>query len=387
MGAMAGSITVVSLSDGSKRYRARYRDASGQQHEKRCKRRVDAQAWLDAATASIVAGSHVAPRAGRTTVGEVATRWREIHLGHLKPSTVTRYEGLLRLQVLPTWETRRLEDVRTADVRKWVANLHASGLSASSVRAAYRVLSLVLDLAVEDNRLPRNPAAGVKLPRAHRDEPRFLSRDQLETLARAAGEDGDVVRFLAATGLRFGEMVGLKVGRVDLLRRRVTVAEAVTQVGGVLRPGTPKTHQRREVAIPRHLVEALARRCEGKNADDYVFTSPQGGPIRLDNWRRRVFNPAVRVAGLGGVSPHDLRHTAASLAVASGAHVKAVQKMLGHASAAMTLDVYSGLFEDDLERLADHMDRAHEDHVSRASVGTVWAPGEVADLDERRTSR
>jgi hypothetical protein len=61
--------------------------------------------------------------------------------------------------------------------------------------------------------------------------------------------------------------------------------------------------------------------------------------------------------------------------------------MLGHASAAMTLDVYSGLFEDDLERLAGHMDRAHEDHVSRASVGTVWAPGEVADLDERRTSR
>jgi integrase len=385
---MTGTISEDVLKDGkTKRYRARYRDAAGRQHEKRFARRGDAQRWLDQQTASIITGGHVAPRAGRMTVGELAERWREIHLGQLKPSTARRYEGLLRLHVLPAWGTRRLEDVRTADVRAWTATLSASGLSASSVRAAYRVLSLVLDLAVEDHRLARNPAAGVKLPRVVRDEPRFLTRDEVEALAQAAGTDGDVIRFLAYTGLRFGEMVGLKVGRVDLLRRRVHVVEAVTQVGGVLKTGTPKTHQRREVVIPRHLIEDLARRCEGKDTEDYVFTAPQGGPIRLDNWRRRVFDPAVRVAGLGEVSPHDLRHTAASLAVASGAHVKAVQKMLGHASAAMTLDVYSGLFEDDLAQLAERLDRAHDAHASRAVVGTVWARDEVADLTQRQGSQ
>jgi integrase len=88
----------------------------------------------------------------------------------------------------------------------------------------------------------------------------------------------------------------------------------------------------------------------GKRPDDLVFTAPEGGVIMLRNWRRRVFDPAVRAAGLDGLTPHGLRHTAASLAAAAGANPKAVQRMPGHASAAMTLDVYGGLFEDDLDR-------------------------------------
>lgn len=384
---MAGTITTVTISDGGKRYRARYRDAGGRQHERRFKRKGDAQAWLDAATASIVGGGHVAPRAGRMTVGELAETWQKIHLQRLKPSTALRYAGLLRLQVLPTWGERRLESIRTADVRVWVANLGAGGLSASSVRAAYRVLSLIFKLAVEDGRLPRNPAEGVALPRMVRERPRHLTRDEVEALVRAAGDQGDVIRFLAHTGLRFGEMVGLKVGRVDLLRRRLHVAEAVTQVNSKLHTGSPKTHQERELVIPRHLVELLARRCEGKGREDYIFTGPQGGPIRLDNWRRRVFDPAVRVADLAGVSPHDLRHTAASLAVATGATVMDVANMLGHASPSMTLDVYSHLFQEDAERLADRLDQAHEQHKSRADVGATWAPAEVTSIEEKRVTR
>jgi integrase len=151
--------------------------------------------------------------------------------------------------------------------------------------------------------------------------------------------------------------------------------------------GSPKTHQERELVIPRHLVELLAQRCEDRSREDYVFTGPPGGPIRLDNWQRRLFDPAVRVAGLAGVSPHDLRHTAASLAVATGATVKDVSNMLGHASAAMTLDVYFHLFQEDAERLAERLDRAHEQHAAQAAVGTVWAPAEVARLDERRATR
>ena len=101
----------------------------------------------------------------------------------------------------------------------------------------------------------------------------------------------------------------------------------------------------------------LVDACAGKGPDDYVFTSPSGGPLRLRNWRSRVFDPATRRVGLVDVTPHDLRHTAASLAIASGAHVKVVQQMLGHASAAMTLDVYAGLFGDDLDSLAEALDR------------------------------
>ncbi|SFE92493.1 site-specific integrase [Blastococcus tunisiensis] len=179
------------------------------------------------------------------------------------------------------------------------------------------------------------------------------------------------MRLLAYTGLRFGEMAALRIRRIDFLRRRLTIAEAVTEVGGRLEFGTPKTHQQRTVPLPAALAELLARRCEGKHGEDLLMTTASGTVLRLRNWRRAVFDPASRAAGLANVTPHDLRHTAASLAVASGATVKSVQRMLGHASAAMTLDVYSGLF-DDLTALADRMDAATR-AAAETRVCAVWA--------------
>jgi integrase len=206
-----------------------------------------------------------------------------------------------------------------------------------------------------------------------RDEPRILTHDEVERLADAAGDDGHAIRLLAYTGLRFGEMVALRVRRVDFLRRRLIIAESATEIAGRLEFGRPKTHQQRTVPLPAALVDVLAHRCEGKRPDELLITMSTGTPLPLRNWRRVVFDPAVRAAGLTDVTPHDLRHTAASLAVASGATVKSVQRMLGHASAAMTLDVYSGLFDDDLTALADRMDAAARAAVE-ARVGAVWAP-------------
>ena len=134
----------------------------------------------------------------------------------------------------------------------------------------------------------------------------------------------------------------LRAGRVDLTRRRLAIVEATSEVRGEIIFGTPKTHQRRSVPFPRFLTEPLAALVTGRAPDDLVFTSPDGHVLRNTNFRRRVFDPAARRAGVPGLTPHELRHTAASLAVAAGANIKAVQQMLGHASAAMTLDVYAG---------------------------------------------
>ena len=165
-----------------------------------------------------------------------------------------------------------------------------------------------------------------------------------------------MVLLLGFCGLRWGEVAALRVKRVDLLRRRLTVAESVTEVSGRLTWGTPKSHQARQVPIPRSLVTLLAEVIAVKSPDDLVFTTWRGKPLRNLNFRRDVFDPAARDAGLEGLTPHELRHTAASLAVSAGANVKAVQHMLGHASAAMTLDVYSGLFGDDLDGVAERID-------------------------------
>ena len=134
--------------------------------------------------------------------------------------------------------------------------------------------------------------------------------------------------------------------------------------------GTPKSHQTRQVPIPRSLITSLIEVTAGKGPDDLVFTTWRGKPLRNLNFRRDVFDKAAEDAGVRDLTPHELRHTAASLAVSAGANVKAVQKMLGHSSAAMTLDVYSGLFDDDLDGVADRIDTAAErvKNVSQAEV-------------------
>jgi integrase len=237
------------------------------------------------------------------------------------------------------------------------------------------VLSLVLGLAVRDGRLARNPAVGVPLPRTVRGEQIFLSYAQVDDLAAAAGRDRLAILFLAYTGVRYGEMAALRVRNLNLLRRRALIAEAVADVNGRAIFGTPKTHQRRQVPVPRFLAEELAVHVADKEPGDFVFAE-QGGVLHLRNFRRMSFDPAVRAAGLDGLTPHALRHTAASLAIASGANVKVVQTMLGHQSATMTLDLYGHLLNDQLDEVADAMDaaRAAEASARRPAAAVAVLP-------------
>jgi integrase len=182
-----------------------------------------------------------------------------------------------------------------------------------------------------------------------------------------------VILFLAYTGLRWGEMAALKVGSFDMLRRRVNIAEAVAEVRGQLVWDTPKSHERRSVPFPAFLAEPLAVLMQGRGRDDLMFAGPKGAVLRVSTFRPRVFAPAVarcqeKDRDFPTVTPHDLRHSAASLAISAGANVKAVQTMLGHKSAAMTLDTYSDLFPDDLDAVAARLDEV----VRAEGVGVLW---------------
>jgi integrase len=251
-------------------------------------------------------------------------------------------------------------DVSHADVQAWVTTLSAS-LGPSAVRQTHLALSGVMKFAIRDGRLARNPCDDVRLPRLVKKRRGYLSHEQVAALVEELGEHGDVALFLAYTGLRWGEMAALRVSRLDMLRRRVEVAEAVSEPRGQLVWGTPKSHERRSVPFPSLLAGPLSRRCIGKGRDDLVFVGADGGVLRGNNFRPRFFDPAIdrlreRDPEFPDITMHDLRHTAASLAISAGANVKAVQRMLGHASAAMTLDVYADLFDDDLDSVADALD-------------------------------
>ncbi len=221
------------------------------------------------------------------------------------------------------------------DVQAWVTTV-AQQRSPATVRKIYRVLSLVLALAVSDGRLARNPATGVRLPRPVAPEHRYLTHPQVDALADAAAGPSEpskhgrhderrsaqyrlIVLFLAYTGVRFGELAALRVGRIDFLRRRATIAESVTLVNATQVWGTPKGHERREVPIPPFLVEELAAHVAGKAPDDLVFSGVRGGgALRAPIFRRAAFDRAADAIGMTGLHPHELRHTAASLAKVHG---------------------------------------------------------------------
>lgn len=125
---------------------------------------------------------------------------------------------------------------------------------------------------------------------------------------------------------------------LDLLRKRVTVVENAVQVNMTMHVGTPKSDKSRSVPIPGFVVVELARQCEGKARDDLVFPSRDGDYLKRSVSFTGWFTKAVDRSGVPRLTPHDLRHTCASLSIAAGANVKALQRMLGHASASMTLD-------------------------------------------------
>ena len=218
---------------------------------------------------------------------------------------------------------------------------------------------------MEAGGLKSNPARGLKVVGGPSRERLFLDANEVmllateaESIVTGAGTD---VFLLAYGGLRWGEAVALRRGRCHLLRSRIFIREAVTEVGGELHFGSTKTHQDRVLVLPGFLCELLPRQLasrEDKGPEALVFVDSLGGPLRNSNWRHRVWKPACEAAGVpAGLRIHALRHTAASLLVSSGANVKAVQRHLGHATASMTLDRYAHLFTDDLEALAERLDR------------------------------
>ncbi|MBZ4620981.1 site-specific integrase [Mycobacterium avium subsp. hominissuis] len=360
--------TEPSAADGKgKRWRARYVDGDGREVAKGFGRKADAQKWLDDVTSTIVTGTYVAPGAGAVTVGAMHKQWLGT-FGHLKATTLAARESAWTTHVRDVWSAMPVGEVQTSAVRSWVNSLAAQGTSAATIETALGVLRMILGLAVEDRRIPRNPCGGVKAPPREHSRRAYLTHQQVDELAAAMARDGLVVRFLAYTGLRYGEMAALTVGDFDMLRR-VNVRRSVTEVAGKLVWSTPKNHERRSVPFPRFLSEDLARRMDGKGRDEVVFSAPGGGVLRIATFRTRVFNPAVdKLRGIDEKGKpttdwprptmHDLRHTAASLAISAQANVKAVQTMLGHKSAALTLDTYADLFPDDLEAVADALDAA-----------------------------
>lgn len=350
--------------NGDVRYDVRLRGPDGQERSKTFRTKKEAERYERAHFAALDAGTWVDPRAGRTTLEEWATEWRSTVV-HLRPKTVRAYDSNLRNHILPTLGHYELARLRPPVLRAWLAELSTKPtkrdrpLAPLSVLQAYRTLSRVLAAAVDDELIARNPMARVEAPRVEATTMRFLTHAEVARLADSIDERyGPLVLLAAYGGLRAGELFALRWENVDIDNLCVRVVEQVQHIGGELEVSAPKTDAgRRQVPIPTLVVEELAKQRAGRAEAGLVFAAPEGGYIRDTNFRRRVWTPAVERAGLAPLRLHDLRHTCASLAIAAGADIKVLQRMLGHSSAALTLDRYGHLMPGQAETVASRLDQ------------------------------
>lgn len=342
-----------------RRYMVRYRKPDGKQTDKRgFTTKRDASLYAATVETKKAEGTYIDPTAGRVTIGELGEAWLARQT-HLKTSSRTVVKGAWHTHVEPTWGGVPVSAVTRTDVAQWVADL-STRRSATVVLRAHGILRGILQDAVDDGRIAKNVAVRLNnMPRKGKKPHVYLTHQQVEQLASAAGRYRTVILVACYLGLRWGEIMGLRVKDVDLSKRRVRVEQNAVRVGSKIHVGTPKSHERRFVPVPRFLAVELKEACKDKLPDALVFTAPDGGFLPRAKKQVGWFRIALEDAGLdAAMTPHDMRHTAASLAVQAGAHVKAIQRMLGHASAAMSLDVYADLFDTDLDTVAEALDTA-----------------------------
>jgi len=342
------------------RWEARYRDPAGGQRSRTFDTKGAARAYLTAVEGEIQRDDFVDPALKRTLFAEWADEWLST-IRTLEPRTQAWYEGMLIRHVLPTFGQLPIGVIQQVHVRQFVTELSASGAGPRTVKGAYTTARQVFATAVGSGAIRSNPCDGVKLPRIVERDKLFLTADQVATLEAALPDQyALLVVFAAYTGLRAGELGGLRVGRLDLLRGKVEVAETLIEVRGHLSFGPTKNHERRTVGVPRFLCDRLGEHLAGRSSDQLVFTAPEGGPLRHSAFYRRVFKPAVIRAGLDpALRFHDLRHTTAALLIAEGAHPRAIMERLGHSSIEITMNVYGGLFPSLDESLTDALDRVY----------------------------
>ncbi len=364
---------------GEIRYEVRMRGGDGKERSRTFRTKKEAERYERSQHSAIEQGLWVDPRGGKVTLEAWASEW-ERTVVHLRASTRRIYSANLRNHILPDLGYIELGKLSPSMLRAWLSGLttktngRGKPLAPGSVAQAYRTLNRVLAAAVDDELLGRNPLRGVRPPRVEPEPMRFLNHEEVATLASVVEPRYHTLVYLAAyTGLRAGELIALRRKHLDLLRRVITVVEQVQYVGGRHLTLPPKSAAgRRSVSLPAvvadDLTEHLGHFAE-PGAEGLVFPAPSGGFLRLENFRKRVWLPAVAKAGLAPLRIHDLRHTCASLAIAAGADVKVLQRMLGHASAALTLDRYGHLLPGQAESVASRLDQ-----MARAVTPTATAP-------------
>jgi integrase len=353
--------------DGVVRYDVRVR-IGDRVATKTFRRRRDADAYATTLEADRLRGTLADPRLARRSMSAVARSWFESNPDK-RPTTSAADEHALRQYILPALGSREIGSISPTDVQA-VVNEWSSRIAPRTVRRHYGVLRAVLAHAVATDVIARTPCRGIKLPPVPPAKGKLLSPADVAAIAAVMEpEDRPVVWLAALLGLRWSEVVGLRIGRIDFGNLTLMVAEAVTRGRhGELVSGPPKSRAgRRQLPMPEALSDLLRSHLQTQGLTEadrevFVFRDGKGGPLHYSNWRMRVWLPACTRAGVDGAGFHDLRRANATVMISEGVDVKTAQQRLGHSDVRMTLGLYA--------RVIESADRNASDVLASRFLGT-----------------
>jgi integrase len=287
----------------------------------------------------------------KITLNEYLDRWLETAVRpRVRAKTLQDYQGMLRRYVRPILGERVLAGMRPLDLQSMYHQMSERGLSARTVRYTHVVVKSAMQQAVRWRLLLENPADGLKVPQQPRNEMRALTVDQARTLLKASQgtKYGPVLAVALTTGMRPSEYLGLKWQDIDWTRQTVSIVRSIRRLNGEwCFSDTKRSRSRRPIKLQSWIV-ALLRDLQTKarahdsypEAHDLVFRTPSGQPINGDYLAKQV-RSILDLAGVPRMRLYDLRHSAATIALAAGVSPKVVSEQLGHASTAFTLDTYA----------------------------------------------
>lgn len=337
-------------------YSVRYRTPTGRQRRRTFQRRLDADRFAREIELAKDRGQYTDPRKGRTRWEDWIDQWQATR--HNRPSTEARDSSYIRNHVRPAFQHKTIVAIEPSDIRIWVGSLVTRGYAPATIVMLHQMVAAALEQAVTDGYLVTTPSRNIALPRIEKAERSYLTPSQIATLAEAIHPRFKALVLVAGyTGLRAGELTGLRISDLDLLRRRLTVRQTLVDVGGHITFGPPKTSSsRRTVSLPKSICDVIAGHLSEFPTDELVFTSTQDQAIRWSNFRRRYWKPALAAADLPDVRFHDLRHSHASILISQGTHPKVIASRLGHSKIGVTMDTYGHLFDGLDEGAADVLD-------------------------------
>jgi len=347
----------------NKNWEVRYRDNQGRNRSKTFTKKTSAEKFQREVKNALEVGNWSDPSLGNFLLTEVNDLFMKSKI-NLKPSSKATLKSNWDRHIEPRFGKYKISKISFNEIQDWVlesVNAKSNPVSSERITKAQVQLAQILDFAVDRGYLAKNPArksngqvAKITLPKRDITKPKIaLTLGELHRLAEACGLYKTLVLLAGTLGLRWAEVVGLQVRDLNLTEGRLQIVRSLSEIHGQFHELTPKSGRSRVISIPDFLIPMLLEATKGKDAQDLVFTTASGTPLRNGNFKRNVFNPAIDIAQIPRITFHELRHTAASNAISAGAKVEEVAHMLGHADKSLTLKVYSHMFSHDERALSN----------------------------------